>query len=674
MAMKAARKRIVDCARAEDERSGAATKRRKAAADSLRSYVVGQWLDGKLYDEELCKLCHFITAAGGEGVESLALHEGDASRKVKASLGLYDLNDALFRWKIPVWNSDSNYRELKEIAIRLPLDVLLFRYKENPNEFDVRAQDPDDIFVPAYTEHPIVRQFGRKVVPIGLYSDKAKFSDKDSFWRVSIGITYIRKKTTCVLLKSSMLCQCGCNGKCTTDAIHVCINHSCNHLQDAINPTRRHDNTPFDVVRDDVRLARAGEPLPFMCAVIEYRGDIPERAAAAGCKNASGKQPCMCCTARNIQLHEGYASCTMVSMPWPVRTHESLLADLANQLIEVHLADRDDLQALLHLLDFKKAYPWGRAVNNTAAGRRFGLKHGDRLTIGGPIFSIHDLDKASVPCSVFFFRQKVDSALVNVSLFWDVPGIHTFGIKHFTLNCFTNCRLHTVDMGVGQRWAGESLHYMLYKDVFQTRLATKEDRQNAGALILRARLKAYYRRLRLLDPFHRITEISKFTYSMLGDGAPYLHAKGAESKHILKFVQALLMEFSSQLGEKGMHLAVAGQALLDWNAMIDNAQRMLTISERDRLIQLCVRHLINYEMAGGHFVPKHHSWVHMTQAIAKHGNCKHTSTYQDEHENGVVASVASRVHPLTFTESVFAKLIARERLDGGIVAVATTNT
>ena len=269
MAMKAARKRIVDCARAEDERSGAATKRRKAAADSLRSYVVGQWLDGKLYDEELCKLCHFITAAGGEGVESLALHEGDASRKVKASLGLYDLNDALFRWKIPVWNSDSNYRELKEIAIRLPLDVLLFRYKENPNEFDVRAQDPDDIFVPAYTEHPIVRQFGRKVVPIGLYSDKAKFSDKDSFWRVSIGITYIRKKTTCVLLKSSMLCQCGCNGKCTTDAIHVCINHSCNHLQDAINPTRRHDNTPFDVVRDDVRLARAGEPLPFMCAVIE---------------------------------------------------------------------------------------------------------------------------------------------------------------------------------------------------------------------------------------------------------------------------------------------------------------------------------------------------------------------------------------------------------------------
>ena len=151
MAMKAARKRIVDCARAEDERSGAATKRRKAAADSLRSYVVGQWLDGKLYDEELCKLCHFITAAGGEGVESLALHEGDASRKVKASLGLYDLNDALFKWKIPVWNSDSNYRELKEIAIRLPLDVLLFRYKENPNAFDVRAQDPDDIFVPAYT-------------------------------------------------------------------------------------------------------------------------------------------------------------------------------------------------------------------------------------------------------------------------------------------------------------------------------------------------------------------------------------------------------------------------------------------------------------------------------------------------------------------------------------------
>ena len=70
MAMKAARKRIVDCARAEDERSGAATKRRKAAADSLRSYVVGQWLDGKLYDEELCKLYHFITAAGGEGVAS----------------------------------------------------------------------------------------------------------------------------------------------------------------------------------------------------------------------------------------------------------------------------------------------------------------------------------------------------------------------------------------------------------------------------------------------------------------------------------------------------------------------------------------------------------------------------------------------------------------------------
>eukprot|EP00959_Pyramimonas_sp_CCMP1952_P156990 3282896-Pyramimonas_sp.AAC.1 len=45
---------------------------------------------------------------------------------------------------------------------------------------------------------------------------------------------------------------------------------------------------------------------------------------------------------------------------------------------------------------FKHKYPWGRAVQRSR-GNIFGLKHGDRLVLGGPISNLHDLDSVAVP-------------------------------------------------------------------------------------------------------------------------------------------------------------------------------------------------------------------------------------------------------------------------------------
>ena len=55
-------------------------------------------------------------------------------------------------------------------------------------------------------------------------------------------------------------------------------------------------------------------------------------------------------------------------------------------------------------------------------------------------------------------------------------------------------------------------------------------------------------------------------------------------------------------------------------------------------------------------VPKHHGFAHLTQGILFSGNPRFTATYEDEHENGVVAKIALRVHRSTFVKSVFERL------------------
>lgn len=253
---------------------------------------------------------------------------------------------------------------------------------------------------------------------------------------------------------------------------------------------RRHDEkawTPLDAER----AALAHEPLPFRICITEHRGDLPERASMAGMKTHRGFLPCMSCCCAYDTLHDDYALCR-TTLPWQPRTHRSYMQELKNQIIEVFLPDEAARNLVVGDLVFKQSWPWGRVVNGSASVV-FGLIRGDKLVIGGAITDIHALDTVETPAKVFFFRLQRESGIAGMSLMWDVPGVHSYGIKYFTLERFVDCTLHTIDLGVIQRWIGESLMMLLRLDIFDLGLPTVQDTLQEGSVRLRQRLKAWYR-------------------------------------------------------------------------------------------------------------------------------------------------------------------------------------
>ena len=110
------------------------------------------------------------------------------------------------------------------------------------------------------------------------------------------------------------------------------------------------------------------------------------------------------------------------------------------------------------------------------------------------------------------------------------------------------------------------------------------------------------------------------------------------------------------LGPSGKLLAKAGKALLDVYEVMDVEPRRMSISAQARLIASMVSHVVLYQVAGGHMVYKHHGCIHMALSARYIGNPKYVSTYEDEHENGVVAKIALHAHGATFAKSVFERL------------------
>ena len=95
---------------------------------------------------------------------------------------------------------------------------------------------------------------------------------------------------------------------------------------------------------------------------------------------------------------------------------------------------------------------------------------------------------------------------------------------------------------------------------------------------------------------------------------------------------------------------------MDLYAVMEEESRCMSFKARRRLVSAAVNHVSFYKAAGGHLVHKHHGLIHMALSAGRIGNPRCVSTYEDEHENGVVARIGLHVHGSTFAKSVFERL------------------
>ena len=140
---------------------------------------------------------------------------------------------------------------------------------------------------------------------------------------------------------------------------------------------------------------------------------------------------------------------------------------------------------------------------------------------------------------------------------------------------------------------------------------------------------------------------------------PCLKAKGGETRCLVKFATELLER--NDCGHKGKLLALAGRELMRHYEIMDMESRRMTLKGRQELVTTAVNHCSLYKAVGGHMVHKHHGWIHMSLSAGRTGNPKCVSTYEDEHENGVIALIGGVCHGTTFSRSIFERLELQDR-------------
>ena len=142
---------------------------------------------------------------------------------------------------------------------------------------------------------------------------------------------------------------------------------------------------------------------------------------------------------------------------------------------------------------------------------------------------------------------------------------------------------------------------------------------------------------------------------------PCLHAKGAESRTLVKFCAQIVDLYKEKLGREGALLAAAGYALVEYNEILKNEHRLVPVDVQLRLMECIINHNCMYRAAGGRMVPKHHMAIHLSNSCSFAGNPSFFNTYEDESENGVVARIGEVVHFATWCMSVWERVEVLER-------------
>ena len=247
---------------------------------------------------------------------------------------------------------------------------------------------------------------------------------------------------------------------------------------------------------------------------------------------------------------------------------------------------------------------------------------------------------------------------------WNIAGVHQFGINHFTLDMFVDCTLRTIDLGLAQRYCGHAIRCALRNNIFCLPHNTLLERMTIGSLHIRKCLRGHYKARGRAHPFQRrVSRVQAFSLKKLGKlDKPCLKAKGAQSRALVLFCRDLLLKHRNKCGIEGEFLADAGTSLVKYYDVLRREPRCMRVSVKLELLDHCINHLVAYKRAGGHMVPKHHGFVHLTRNIIFSGNPRYTSTYEDESENGIIAGIAERVHRSTFVKCTFERLEVHERL------------
>ena len=152
------------------------------------------------------------------------------------------------------------------------------------------------------------------------------------------------------------------------------------------------------------------------------------------------------------------------------------------------------------------------------------------------------------------------------------------------------------------------------------------------------------------------SRVTRLTSKMLGTRkSPDFKVKAAEAGECLAWALDLAIRYKDQI-EHGKALVAAGQALVDWKALIASAADRLTDVELSKAIELAVRHNTAMQAARCDLPPKNHLFIHLNLRMRVCGHPRRYACWVDESINSIFSAVCQASHRLTWETSIFERI------------------
>ena len=424
----------------------------------------------------------------------------------------------------------------------------------------------NDTLPPVYKRHPVVlANPGELVCPVALYIDAVPYSQTDSvigWWLVNLvsGRRYLF-----ALLRKSEACKCGCRHWCSLHPYFQVARWSLRALAAGQFPSVDHTGRDFGC-RSMAGAANAGKRMEMKCACLFIKGDWAEFSTTLGLPMwQDSVRPCFVCNGTGYLLFVSSGN-TMENLRWKEHEVGDYAAACARCLLDVHVADQADIEAIAARLRYDKRQhgSHGRAMQVSYPALQ--LRQGDRLEPCDGLVDIAFLERLPPPCTIQFWRCSEESHTRHCNPLFDSD----IGLD--PVYCLAIDSLHAMKLGVMKVWCRMATWNVLESGVFGD-VGTAEEKLATAVMAFRASLMSWYSRRHVLYPHEVLTRVSDFTAKMCGTrNSPKLATKGAETHALLLFLIDTYTLYQHRLGLEWQRILQAGEAL----------QRIVNIWHRHR--------------------------------------------------------------------------------------------
>ena len=201
---------------------------------------------------------------------------GHYSRHLDPLLGFKQHNKSLYEIDVPGHSKADLSRTQLTMPVAPVHEVMGQAFEEVGFRTRLREAVASKALPPCYFQHPTVRANPDELVaPASIYLDFVPYSQTDSLlciWLVSV---FTEQRFLFAVLRKRSICQCGCKGWCSLNALFRALVWSLKALASGKWPSARHDGGDWRP-SDQWRAARAGEALPLKVACLYVKGDWAE--------------------------------------------------------------------------------------------------------------------------------------------------------------------------------------------------------------------------------------------------------------------------------------------------------------------------------------------------------------------------------------------------------------